>query len=148
MTTIFEKVRRGDIDVENTRSFNTISYYKRPELIKPYLYFMDKHRLIDSVDSFMQRGSISTSVQKYFGRDKKIDMELLAQDTKDIYSQYFPESVVSDIFNMYLKDPTTLDYEERTETNKFRYKINTTSLILLNRVYYLRNSNAYSYDNI
>lgn len=123
MTTIFDKIRKGDLDVENTRSFKPVSYYKRPELIKPYLHFMDKNRLTDSVDRFMQSDRIGQAVNRYFGRDKKIDMSQMQSDVKEIYSQYFPESVVADMFNMYLKDPQTLDYEERTDKNKFRYKV-------------------------
>lgn len=124
MNTIFDKIKRGVIETSNERVFNRIDYYKRPELIKPYLHYIDNNRLQDNIEKHMgNHNNLSQTITKHFGRNKKIDKDQMFKDAIEFYHDDFPAEVAADIFNMYQKDPSKLDYADRDETNKFRYKI-------------------------
>lgn len=123
VNTIFDKIKRGDIERSETRMFNRIDYYKKPELIKPHLHYLDSNRLQNNVDkhidNIFQRKDLINNIN--YGRG--INKEKLYQDAHDFYRNSFPEEVTADIFNMYHKEASKLDYEEKTSKNQFRYKI-------------------------
>lgn len=123
MNTIFDKVQRGVIEPTENRMFNRIDYYRRPELIKPYLHYLDNNRLQDNVESHMGNTHHMEQIISKTNFGKKIDKAQLLSDAQHFYADNFPEEVTSDIFNMYNKEASTLDYEERTSENQFRYKI-------------------------
>lgn len=123
MNTIFDKVQRGVIEPTENRMFNRIDYYKRPELIKPYLHYLDNNRLQDNVERHMENSNHMEQIISSTNFGKKIDKEQLLSDARAFYIDNFPQEVTSDIFNMYNKEASTLDYEERTSDNQFRYKI-------------------------
>ncbi len=123
MNTIFDKVQRGVIEPTETRMFNRIDYYRRPELIKPYLHYLDNDRLQENVEKHMVDTNHMEQIISSTNFGKKIDKEQLLSDARSFYTDNFPEEVTADIFNMYNKEASKLDYQERTAENQFRYKI-------------------------
>lgn len=132
MSTIFEKVKSGAINTVATRKFSGIDYFKKNELIKPYLHSIDQTILDKSLyNMFMNPTSLSTSVNKQIAklntqRRKKgvdeIDLGKFKKTMCDIYHD-FPREIQRDIFNQYYTDIHKLKYEDRdgTNTNRFRF---------------------------
>lgn len=124
MNTIFDKIQRGTIDTGESRVFKRFDYYKRPELIKPYLHYLDANKLRSSVDDYMNDDNHTQLMyQRHFQKNKKINQEQFIKDSNEFYRESFPREVAADIYNLYYKEPERLQYEERTDSNQFRYKI-------------------------
>jgi hypothetical protein len=123
VNTIFDKIKRGDIERSETRMFNRIDYYKKPELIKPHLHYLDNNRLQTNVDRHVERIYDRQNMINKIKFDRTVNKDKLYQDAQSFYRETFPEEVTADIFNMYHKEASKLDYEERTSKNEFRYKI-------------------------
>lgn len=127
--TILEKVKKGEIvQEERRRLFTPPSFYKKPELVKPYLHDMDARSLGNSVERFIgqsnnHNGLIVHAISTTAKRDLKLNNNVsLAKEMHEIY-QRFPKSVLNDLFNLYHKDIEKLKFEERTASNKFRYNL-------------------------
>lgn len=108
----------------NTKSWSESFVKQRSELIKPYLHWLDSGRLNNQVQKHMTDDKkIDQMYSKAFNNMRKINRGQLIQDTKDFYEKEFPKELIADIFNLYYKDSTKLDYEERSDKNQFRYKV-------------------------
>ena len=61
--TILEKVKKGEIDTYYDKSeslFSRLDFYKRPDLAKPYLHYLDESRLDDIIKAHFFRVRDST----------------------------------------------------------------------------------------
>ena len=54
---------------------------------------------------------------------RKVNRQQLITDTKEFFEKDFPKELMADIFNLYYKQSTKLEYEERGDKNQFRYKV-------------------------
>lgn len=125
---IFEKVRKGELVAENSsyrpKRFSEFFKVKKAELIKPYLHYVDESGLNRSVERFVTQpqthAEVQALAQKY---NKQLPKpEALAEEMSKMWKE-FPKEVVNDLFNLFYGDIRTLDFEERTDQNKFRYKM-------------------------
>ena len=123
MNTIFDKIQRGFIEPSTNRIFNQIDYYKKPELIKPYLHYLDNQRLNDSIETQMSGGNHLSSTIRNFTFNTNIDKDQLFRDAYEFFNYTFPKETSADLFNMYHKEASSLTYVEKTNLNKFRYKM-------------------------
>lgn len=126
--TIFDKAKRGELDVDTTTSrtrlFPQFHYNEKAEVIKPYLHFIDERALGKAVDTFMCSERNHTQIKDLA---KQFNKELISPDTlqaemKRIYDK-FPKSVIYDMYKMYYSDIKRLSFENRNKTNKFRYQM-------------------------
>ena len=109
--------------------------HKRSELVKPYLHYIDEKRLNTNMDTHMNNAhKIDEMYMKAFKGSRKINRQQLVEDTKAFYENDFPKEVAADIYNLYHKEPSKLDFENRDDTNKFRYKILDTVIDPVARV--------------
>jgi hypothetical protein len=116
------------------KSFSRFNF-KRSEVVKPYLHYIDEKRLNNNLDTHMGNPKqIDKMYMKAFKNSRKINRQQLVEDTQAFYHNDFPKEVASDIYNLYLKDPSKLDFEDRKDTNKFRYKILDTVIDPVARV--------------
>jgi hypothetical protein len=134
MNTLFERVKEGKITTNNESSFKTFSniqYFKKNELITPYLHRLDETALNNSINYYMHSESIDNQllnktlsrinlIKKDTGKPE-IDKSYLMKKIRTIYGK-FPKEVVSDIFNQYYSDIKNLKFENRSETNKQRFR--------------------------
>jgi len=131
--TILEKVKKGEIKShykDDEGLFGKINFYKKPDLIKPYLHYIDEHRLDSIMDAHMQDGkTIQDTFQKFIKTTdfKKIDpakqpdSNQFATKFKDNYRK-FPKHMSKDIFKMYYNQIGKLDFQERDEKNHAKFK--------------------------
>lgn len=134
MNTLFERVKEGKITTNNESSFKTFSniqYFKKNELIAPYLHKLDEMALSNSIRHYIKSGFIDNEllnktlskinlIKKDSGKPE-INKEDLKRKIRGIYDK-FPKEIVSDIFNQYYSDIKKLKFENRSETNKQRFR--------------------------
>jgi len=139
--TILEKVKKGEIEThykakdEGGGLFGKIDFYKKPDLIKPYLHYIDDYRLQSIFDVYMNDPKVGTENYQKFVKttefkkldsDKQPDSSKFFEKFKENYKK-FPKHIGKDIFKMYYNNIGELDFEERTDKNAIKYKILETS---------------------
>jgi len=128
--TIFEKVKKGEFKSyykESGGLFGKIDFYKKPDLIKPHLHYLDQDRLKSIMDQhFTNPDTISQSYKQYCSKVKS-DQRLGSDDYKRKFSEYyqtkFPKHLTRDIFKMYYNKINDLEFEERSDKNHTQFKI-------------------------
>jgi hypothetical protein len=131
--TILEKVRKGEIQShykEKDGLFGKIDFYKKPDLIKPHMHFLDERSLEKIVEAHLHD---QTSIRDFFVKlgaqskykalpeDKKPDFNKFYSDVSDTYRK-FPKHIMKDIYKLYYHQVEQLDFEDRTEKTQTRFK--------------------------
>jgi len=132
--TILEKVKKGEIQsqykAQDGGLFGKLNFYKKADLIKPHLHYIDESRLSAIVDSFVKDNvKINEFYQKISKRaafqaidpDKKPDAQAFYKKVNETYNK-FPKHLKNDIFKMYYNKMNKLEFEERTDANYTKYK--------------------------
>lgn len=134
MNTLFERVKtgkvRGNVAV---KTFSNINYFKKKELVKPYLHSIDQMSLDNSIDNYIQSDSINNgllnktisrinTIHKSKGETTVVDKETVAKQMRDVYKS-FPKEIGRDVFNQYYSDIKKLSFEDRSDYTKNRYRM-------------------------
>jgi hypothetical protein len=133
--TILEKVKKGEIDTYYKRDsgglFSKIDFYKKPDLIKPHMHWLDERRIESIMDSYIRDGKSVKEVYEKFAKsadfnkkisdDKKPDLQKFYNKVKENYDK-FPKHILKDIFKMYNNPVEKLEFEERTDKNNTKFK--------------------------
>jgi hypothetical protein len=136
MSTLFERVKLGKIDNQSsvvTKTFSNISYFKKKELVQPHLHYLDVRALDSSISSFVHENSFKNTPLFIKTKDKinakraskkleHYDATKLHLEMEKIYED-FPKEVSRDVFNQYYCENGKLQFENRSENNKYRYKM-------------------------
>lgn len=131
--TILEKVKKGEIKTHYKTSdglFGKLDFYKKQDLIKPYLHYIDERKVDDIIDSAISVKSpiitmefnhlLNTSHFKKLDEDKRPDLPAFFEKLKVNYAK-FPAHLKKDIFKMYYHKMDKLKFEERTSSNMTKY---------------------------
>lgn len=131
MSTIFEKVKMGEINATpQRRLFTNLDYKKKSELIKPYLHPIDSFGLQrtldrsylnntnDEANAFINRAINQGMLSKGGGND----VYKYVEELKKIYGK-LPKEVFADIYNQYYTNIRNLKYENRDDKNKNRFRM-------------------------
>ena len=131
--TILEKVKKGEIKShykDDDGLFGKINFYKKPDLVKPYLHYIDEWRLDSIMDTHMNDNKqineayskfVKTTDYKKINPDKAPDSNQFATKFKENYRK-FPKHMAKDIFKMYYNQIDKLKFEERDEKNHTKFK--------------------------
>jgi len=132
--TILEKVKKGEIQSHYKNDdgglFGKLNFYKKSDLIKPHMHYIDERRLTTVVDAHLNDQSNTTAFFTKFSRsagctslpeDKKPDWQTFQKKMTETY-QKFPKHLKNDIFKMFYHKMDKLDFEERTDSNYTQYK--------------------------
>ena len=131
--TILEKVKKGEIDShykDDEGLFGKINFYKKPDLIKPHMHYIDERRLENIMDVHLNDDKkIKENYEKF---TKSTGFKKLQDDQKPDFTAYvtkfrenyknFPKHMPKDIFKMYYNQIDKLNFEERNEKNYTKYK--------------------------
>ena len=130
--TILEKVKKGEIDSyykDSDGLFGKINFYKKPDLVKPYLHYIDENRLYNIVNThvtnpgtaaeFFQKFSTHSEYKALGSNAPKV--EEFGKLFRETYEE-FPEHVSNDIFKMYYNKIEKLDFVDRGPENYTKYK--------------------------
>jgi len=131
--TILEKVKKGEIQTHYKDSqglFGKLNFYKKADLIKPYVHYIDEGKISRIVGGVFQDQAKVKKEFDYFSKtsayariqdDKKPDFSAFYQKLKENYDK-FPKHLKYDIFKMYYNKIDKLEFEERTDANHTRFK--------------------------
>lgn len=133
--TILEKVKKGEIDTyyknDDGGLFGKINFYKKPDLVKPHMHWLDEDKIDAIMDAYATDGRIITEEFNKFAKtadynkkipnDKKPDLEAFYQKFQENYDK-FPKHIIKDIFKMYNNPMEKLEFEERTDANNTKFK--------------------------
>lgn len=131
--TILEKVKKGEIDTYYKKEslFDKISFYKKPDLIKPHLHYLDESKLEHIMDVHVRDpkniqesfGAFAKSAEyaKKIPDGKKPDVDAFYKKFKENYEK-FPKHLMKDIFKMYYHKMDNLEFEERNDKNQTKFK--------------------------
>lgn len=132
--TILEKVKKGEIKSyykDNEGLFGKINFYKKPDIIKPYMHYIDEWRLENIIDTHMKDLKVVQENYNKFNKTtdfKKIDPNQ-QPDQSAFYQKFqenykmFPKHMVKDIFKMFYNPIEKLDFEDRNEKNHTKFKL-------------------------
>ena len=131
--TILEKVKKGEIKShykDDEGLFGKINFYKKPDLVKPYLHYIDEARLDNIVDHHMRDSKVVNDMYAKFSKTtdyKKIDPDK-QPNSNSFYTKFqenfkkFPKHMAKDIFKMYYNPIDKLDFVDRDEKNHSKFK--------------------------
>lgn len=125
--TILEKVKKGEIQSyykDKDGLFGRINFYKKPDLIKPHMHYLDEGRL----DAVMQ-GYLAnpTNYQQFIKRYNDQLSKLNVDGTSfirhvDRAYKKFPEHMIRDVFKMFYNRIEDVEFTERTDKTQSKYK--------------------------
>ena len=131
--TILEKVKKGEIQSHYKSGgglFDKVSFYKKNDLIKPHMHYIDEDRLEGICSKYMSDPknikdafeSIARSTEfRKVEEGKKPDLNAFTSKMKQNYDK-IPKHIKNDIFKMYYHKIKDIDFEERTDKNYTQYK--------------------------
>lgn len=123
--TILDKARKGELDFDDESSpslFKTYVPYKRPDIIRPRVHYLDEQVINRYVNNHILSSAYLTKITQ---RAKAMGYDIDASKAQSQINELlvkFPKGVKNDIFNLFNKDIQNIDFEERGENNKMRYK--------------------------
>lgn len=134
MNTLFERVKTGKVGGNvAVKTFSNINYFKKKELVKPYLHSIDQMSLDNSIDNYIQSDSINNgllektvsrinTIHKSKGETTVVDKAAVAKQMREVYRN-FPKEIGRDVFNQYYSDIKKLSFEDRSDHTKNRYRM-------------------------
>jgi hypothetical protein len=129
--TILEKVKKGEIQsyyTNNESLFGKVDFYKKPDLIKPYMHYIDERKVDTVVDTYIQNQDaiadayrkLSTSAK--INPDQKPDLNTFAEKVKENYRK-FPKHMSKDIHKLFYHKMEKLEFEDRADSNYTIFKM-------------------------
>lgn len=129
--TILEKVKKGEIQSyykdDDDGLFGKINFYKKSDLIKPYMHYIDERRVDAIVDSYLdnveniKEGYRKLTVSK-IPDEQKPDFENFYKKVKENYRK-FPKHLSKDIHKLFYHKMEKLEFEDRDEKNYTKFKM-------------------------
>ena len=131
--TILEKVKKGEIQShysENDGLFGKINFYKKADLIKPYMHYIDERKVDTIVDTYLDKQEniheafrkISLSATSKIPDDRKPDFDTFAKKVKENYRK-FPRHLSKDIHKLFYHKMDNLEFEDRDDKNYTKFKL-------------------------
>jgi hypothetical protein len=123
--TILEKVKKGEIETFYDKSeslFSKLDFYKRPDLAKPYLHYLDESRLDDVVKTHLWNDKVLRITYD------EIKHKIQGVDRSTFITKFYdnvgkvPQHMSYDIFKLYYNKMERLEFSERTKENAGKYK--------------------------
>jgi len=131
--TILEKVKKGEIQSHYKNGdglFGKLNFYKKADLIKPYVHYIDEYKIENIVDAAF--GNPNKVKEEYTNFSKTNAFKAIPDDQKPDFNQFyeklkenyekFPKHIKYDIHKMYYHKIDKLEFADRTDANRTRYK--------------------------
>ena len=130
--TILEKVKKGEIQSyyndDDDGLFGKINFYKKADLIKPYMHYIDERKVDTVVETYMQNNeALADAYRKLSGSsklnpDQKPDYGAFAEKVKENFKK-FPKHMSKDIHKLFYHKMDKLEFEDRTDGNYTKFKM-------------------------
>lgn len=139
--TILEKVKKGEIQSyysDNEGLFGKVNFFKKPDLIKPYMHYIDERKVDTIIDAHIaDHGNISEAYRKLIRigehdnaftqatedtPSNKPNMDDFLRKVKDNYYK-LPKHLSKDIHKLFYHQMDKLEFEDRVDTNHTKFKL-------------------------
>lgn len=129
--TILEKVKKGEIQSyykEEESLFSKLEFYKKPDLLKPYVHYIDETKIETIIKNFIydfkEVKKEYKNLKEFIHRlpvARQVGDKAFHKLLVDNFSR-IPQHLYYDIFKMYYHKIERIDFTDRTPENKMRYK--------------------------
>jgi len=139
--TILEKVKKGEIQSyysDNEGLFGKVNFFKKPDLIKPYMHYIDERKVDTIIDAHIaDHGNISEAYRKLIRigehdntftnatedtPSNRPNMDDFLRKVKDNYYK-LPKHLSKDIHKLFYHQMDKLEFEDRVGTNHTKFKL-------------------------
>ena len=130
--TILEKVKKGEIQSyyndDDDGLFGKINFYKKADLIKPYMHYIDERKVDTVVETYMQNNEAladayhKLSASSKLNPDQKPDYNAFAVKVQENFKK-FPKHMSKDIHKLFYHKMDKLEFEDRTDANYTKFKM-------------------------
>jgi uncharacterized protein with von Willebrand factor type A (vWA) domain len=135
--TILEKVKKGEIQSYYNNSqglFGKLDFYKRPDLIKPYMHHIDERKVDTVVDAYINDQSCIGDAYRKLIRSgnfteateddpgNKPDVNTFHKKVKEHYRS-LPKHLTKDIHKLFYHQMDQLEFEDRSDANHTKFKL-------------------------
>ena len=127
--TILEKVKKGEIQSyyndDDDGLFGKINFYKKSDLIKPYMHYIDERKVDTVIDTYLGNSDIISEAYRKLSKmdpDQKPDMPAFLEKVKETYRK-FPKHLSKDIHKMFYHKMEKLEFEDRTDANHTKFRL-------------------------
>ena len=130
--TILEKVKKGEIQSyykdDDDGLFGKINFYKKEDLIKPYMHYIDERRVDTIVDTYLDK---QENIQEAYRKiqashkiddDRKPDYDSFAKKVRENFRK-FPKHLSKDIHKLFYHKMDKLEFEDRDGKNYTKFKL-------------------------
>jgi hypothetical protein len=128
--TILEKVKKGEIQSyyndDDDGLFGKINFFKKADLIKPYMHYIDERKVDTVVDNYMTNPNAIAETHrklcKKLPEDQRPDYDAFANKVKETYRK-LPKHLSKDIHKLFYHRMENLEFEDRTDQNYTKFKM-------------------------
>jgi len=128
--TILEKVKKGEIQSyyndDDDGLFGKINFFKKADLIKPYMHYIDERKVDTVVDNYMTNPNAIAETHRKLCRklpeDQRPDYDAFANKVRDTYRK-LPKHLSKDIHKLFYHRMENLEFEDRTDQNYTKFKM-------------------------
>lgn len=139
--TILEKVKKGEIQSyynDSESLFSKVDFYKKPDLIKPYMHYIDERKVDTIIDAHIgNHSSIAETYRKLIAigeynniftdptEDTPTNRPNMDQYLKKVKENYykFPSHLSKDIHKLFYHEMDKLDFVDRSDSNYTKFKL-------------------------
>jgi len=128
--TILEKVKKGEIQSyyndDDDGLFGKINFFKKADLIKPYMHYIDERKVDTVVDNYMTNPNAIAETHRKLCRklpeDQIPDYDAFANKVRETYKK-LPKHLSKDIHKLFYHRMENLEFEDRTDENYTKFKM-------------------------
>ncbi len=128
--TILEKVKKGEIQSyyndDDDGLFGKINFFKKADLIKPYMHYIDERKVDTVVDNYMTNPNAIAETHRKLCRklpeDQRPDYDAFANKVRETYKK-LPKHLSKDIHKLFYHRMENLEFEDRTDENYTKFKM-------------------------
>lgn len=122
--TILDKARKGELELQEQPSslFKSVVPYKRPDIIMPSVHYLDERVINRYVTNHLLSSKNIQNVAQYMNSIGIMKSPVEVQRDLGDITHKFPKGLKNDFFNLFNKDVSELNFTDRGENNKMRYK--------------------------
>jgi hypothetical protein len=128
--TILEKVKKGEIQSyyndDDDGLFGKINFFKKADLIKPYMHYIDERKVDTVVDNYMTNPNAIAETHRKLCRklpeDQRPDYDAFANKVRETYKK-LPKHLSKDIHKLFYHRMENLEFEDRTDQNYTKFKM-------------------------
>jgi hypothetical protein len=125
--TIMEKSKKGELQTSSSFGFSNLKMFKRREVVKPYLHWLDDRALYQALQRYLgDYHNVVRWVNNFVSKTRFTEFDASAiaiEMTFAVQQDKIPRHFINDLFNFYYTRIDNIDFDERKFQNEVTYKL-------------------------